>query len=85
MAGKREPEQRAAYFDAEGSPTEDPARAVRGEILEQDERGRRRRTWFLIEEVELKWLPVSEGAFLLWVLLALALLWVLLGLAFGLI
>jgi len=85
MAGKREPEQRVAYFDADGNRTEDPAQAVRGEILEQDSEGRRRRTWFLFEEVELKWLPVSEGAFLLWVLLALALIWVLLGLAFGLL
>jgi hypothetical protein len=38
-----------------------------------------------VEEVEIKWLPVSESAFLLWVLLALALIWVLIGLAFGLI
>ena len=85
MAEKREPEQRVAYFDAEGNPTQDPAQAVRGEVLEHDAHGRRRRTWFLIDEVELRWLPVSEGAFLLWVLLALALVWVLLGLAFGLI
>jgi hypothetical protein len=85
MAGKREPKQRVAYFDAEGNRTEDPAQAVRGEVVEQDVEGRRRRTWFLIDEVEIKWLPVSEGAFLLWVLLALALIWVLIGLVFGLI
>jgi hypothetical protein len=85
MAGKREPKQRVAYFDAEGNRTEDPAQAVRGEVVEQDVEGRRRRTWFLIHEVEIKWLPVSEGAFLLWVLLALALIWVLIGLVFGLI
>jgi hypothetical protein len=84
MAGKREPERQVAYFDAEGNRTADPAEAVRGEVLEQDAEGRRRRTWFLIDEVEIKWLPVSEGAFLLWVLLALALVWVLIGLAFGL-
>lgn len=83
MAGKRKPEERVAYFDAEGNPTDDPAQAVRGEVLEQDAEGRRRRTWFVFEEVELKWLPVSEGAFLLWVLLALALIWVLLGFLFG--
>ena len=47
--------------------------------------GRARRTWFFVKEVEIKWLPVSESAFLLWVLLALALIWVLIGLAFGLI
>ena len=82
---KREPKRRAAYFDAEGNRTEDPAHAVRGEIHEHDAEGRRRRTWFFLEEVEIKWLPVSEGAFLLWVLLALALIWVLIGLVFGLL
>jgi hypothetical protein len=83
MAGTRKPEQRVAYFDAEGQRVEDPAQAVRGEVLEQDAEGRRRRTWFVLEEVEFKWLPVSEGAFLLWVLLALVLIWALVGLAFG--
>ena len=83
MAGKREPERRVAYFDAEGNRIEDPAQAVRGEILEQDAEGRRRRTWFVLEEVEIKWLPVSEGGFLLWVLLALVLVWVLVGFALG--
>jgi len=83
MAGKRKPEQRVAYFDAEGKRTEDPAQAVRGEVIERDAEGRRRRTWFILEEVEIKWLPVSEGAFLLWVLLALVLIWVLLGFALG--
>jgi len=82
---KRELKRRVAYFDAEGNRTDDPARAVRGEIHEHDTEGRRRRTWFFLEEVEIKWLPVSEGAFLLWVLLALVLIWVVIGLAFGLI
>jgi len=82
---EREPKRRVAYFDAEGNRTEDPAQAVRGEIHEHDTEGRRRRTWFFLEEVEIKWLPVSEGAFLLWVLLALVLIWVLIGLALGLI
>jgi hypothetical protein len=90
MAGKRNVEQPPvpgpAYFDAEGNRTEDPAQAVRGEVVERDPKsGRTRRTWFLVKEVEIKWLPVSESAFLLWVLLALALIWVLIGLAFGLI
>ena len=90
MAGKRNVEQPAVpgpvYFDAEGNRTEDPAQAVRGEVVERDPKsGRTRRTWFLVKEVEIKWLPVSESAFLLWVLLALALIWVLIGLAFGLI
>jgi hypothetical protein len=74
------------YFDAEGNRTEDPAEAVRGEILEHDAQGRRaRRTWFFIEEMELKWLPVTESAFLLWVLVLLLGLWLLIGFAFGLI
>jgi hypothetical protein len=90
MAGKRHVEQPPVvgpvYFDAEGNRTEDPAQAVRGEVVERDPKaGRTRRTWFVVEEVEIKWLPVSESAFLLWVLLALMLIWVLVGLAFGLI
>jgi hypothetical protein len=90
MAGKRKVQQSpvpaAVYFDAEGNRTEDPAQAVRGEIVAHDPKaGRTRRTWFFIEEVEIKWLPVSESAFLLWVLVALLLTWVLIGLAFGLI
>jgi len=88
MAGKRAVEQPlllgTAYFDADGNRTEDPAQAVRGEVLEQDaENGRTRRTWFFLQEVEIKWLPVSESAFLLWVLLALAAIWVLIGVALG--
>jgi hypothetical protein len=76
----------ATYLDAEGNRTKDPARAVRGEVFEHDaERGRRRRTWFFIEEVEIKWLPVSESAFLLWVLVLLLALWLLIGFVFGLI
>ena len=88
MARKRNVEQPlllgTAYFDAEGNRTEDPAQAVRGEILEHDpEDGRTRRTWFHLQEVEITWLPVSESAFLLWVLLALAVVWVLIGVALG--
>lgn len=90
MARKRKlgrvPVLSRAYFDAEGNRTEDPAQAVRGEVVEHDPKaGRTKRTWFLVEEVEVKWLPVSESAFLLWVLLALLLTWVLIGLVFGLI
>jgi hypothetical protein len=90
MAEKRKAEQppvlATAYFDAEGNRTEDPAQAVRGEVLEQDAEGRRtRRTWFLLQEVEVKWLPVTESAFLLWVLLALVLFWAAIGVALGLI
>jgi hypothetical protein len=90
MAGKRKVQQPpvlgTAYFDAEGNRTDDPAQAVRGEILEHDaEEGRTRRTWFFLEEVEIKWLPVNESAFLLWVLLGLAVVWVAIGIALGLI
>jgi hypothetical protein len=41
-----------------------------------------RRIWFHLEEVELKWLRISEGAFLLWVLAALVLAWVIVALVF---
>jgi hypothetical protein len=45
----------------------------RAEILERPES--RRRIWFHVEDVELKWRPVSETAFLLWVLAGLVLVW----------
>jgi hypothetical protein len=66
----------AVYLDSEGNPTESPAAAVSGEIVETPEgEGPPRRTWFRFEEVELKWLPMSEAAFLLWVLALLVLAW----------
>jgi hypothetical protein len=40
---------------------------------------------FRIEEVEVSWLPVSESAFLLWVLVLLIALWLGLGVALGLV
>ena len=43
-----------------------------------------RRTWFRIEEVEIRWLPVGEVAFLLWVLILLLAVWLGIGLALGL-
>jgi hypothetical protein len=67
----------SVYLDAEGNRTDDPAKAVGGEIV--DERAEQdraaRRTWFSVKEVELPWLPVSEAAFLLWVLAALVFVW----------
>ena len=64
------------YLDAEGNRTDDPAKAVGGEIVERAEQDRpARRTWFSVKEVELSWLPVSEAAFLLWVLAALVFVW----------
>jgi hypothetical protein len=41
-----------------------------------------RRVWFLVEDVELRWLRISETAFLLWVLAALVLAWVVVALLF---
>ena len=52
----------------------------REEILERPEA--RRRLWFHVEDVELKWLPVSETAFLLWVLAGLVLVWLAVALVF---
>jgi hypothetical protein len=71
--------------DEHGRPTDDPARAVRGEIVGVDSAGRIRRAWFFTSQVKLDWLPVNESAFLLWVLVGLLGVWLLIGLAFGLI
>lgn len=73
-------------MDAEGRPTDDPEAAVSGEIAEYDAHGRlRRRTRFFLTERELPWLPVSEPAFLLWVLAALMVIWLVLGFVLRLI
>jgi hypothetical protein len=53
----------------DGKPTSDRQRAVR----------------FRVEQVEITWLPVSESAFLLWVLVVLLVVWVGLGMALGLV
>lgn len=66
----------SVYLDAEGNRTEDPGKAVSGEVVERAAENRPgKRTWFRVDEVELSWLPVSEAAFLLWVLAALVLVW----------
>lgn len=71
----------ASYTDAEGRATDDPAAAVRGEMVEYDAGGRmRRRTRFFLSEEDISWLPVSEAAFLVWVLVALVLIWAVIGL-----
>ena len=75
----------ALLFDADGNRTDDPSKAVRGEVVGSDAHGRPRRTWFFFEEVEIKWLPVNESAFLLWVLAALFGIWLVIGFALGLI
>jgi hypothetical protein len=74
------------YTDASGLPTDDPAAAVSGEITEFDAHGRaRRRTRFFLDDDALPWLPVSEPAFLLWVLAALIVAWLILGVILGLV
>jgi hypothetical protein len=75
------PAKAVAYTDAEGRATDDPAAAVRGEIVDYDAHGApARRTRFFFSERELPWLPISESAFLLWVLVALMAVWVVIGL-----
>lgn len=49
---------------------------MQGEILEPDRGAAPKRTWFLLDEVQIKWLPMSEGAFLLWVFVVLVAVWV---------
>ena len=71
--------------DEQGRRTDDPARAVRGEIVGVDSAGRIRRAWFFTSQAKLDWLPVNESAFLLWVLVGLLGVWLLIGLALGLI
>ena len=75
------PARAVAYTDAEGRATDDPAAAVQGEIVDYDAHGTpTRRTRFFLSERELPWLPISEPAFLLWVLVALMAVWVVIGL-----
>jgi hypothetical protein len=73
-----------SYVDAAGRATEDPAKAVSGEISEYDAQGSLRRTRFFLDRSELPWLPVSEPAFLLWVLVALLVVWAGIGLVLAL-
>ena len=54
--------------------------AARGEILEPPEAREGRRFWFQVEDVQLKWLPLGETAFLLWLLAALVLVWLVVAL-----
>ena len=68
------------YVDAAGRTTDDPALAVRGDVVEYDDHGRPlRRTRFFLDRSELPWLPVDEPAFLLWVLVALLMIWACIG------
>jgi hypothetical protein len=59
--------------------------AARGEILETPEARDGRRFWFQLEDVQVKWLPLSETAFLLWVLAGLVLVWLVVALVLVLV
>jgi hypothetical protein len=84
--GESQVRQTAYYLDRDGTPTDDPARAIRGEIIEYDARGRPlKRTWFFLDQVEIEWLPLSERAFLLWVLVFLLFVWFAIGVALKLV
>jgi hypothetical protein len=52
------------------------------ENLEQRPADAPRRIWFHVEDVELKWLRISEAAFLMWVLAGLVLAWLVAALLF---
>ena len=54
-------------------------RSTAREILEPREG---RRIWFHVQDLERKWLPISETAFLLWVLAGLVLVWLVVALVF---
>jgi hypothetical protein len=70
----------ARYGDHAAEASESPAAAVRMPIVEYDSRGRPvRRTRFFLAERELPWLPVSEPAFLLWVLAVFVVVWLFIG------
>ena len=83
MARKRDTsrgDKTVVYVDAAGKRTDDPAQAVSGEVAEYvDHDHRLRRTKFFLDRSELPWLPVSEGAFLLWVLAVLIVVWASIG------
>lgn len=80
------PAPNVVYVDADGLPTDDAAVAAAGEITEFDAHGQpRRRTRFFLDDDALPWLPVSEPAFLLWVLVALIGIWLVVGVILGLV
>jgi hypothetical protein len=70
----------AGYGAHEADGSDNPAAAVRVPAVEYDSRGRPvRRTRFFLAERELPWLPVSEPAFLLWVLAVFVVVWLFIG------
>jgi hypothetical protein len=69
-----------AYIDAQGQLTREPRLATRGEIVEYDAHGQPRwRTPFVVGESRVRPLPVSEAAFLVWVLVGLIAVWLAIG------
>jgi hypothetical protein len=78
---RSERKRSVSYRDAAGRPTDNPAEAVEGEVIEYGaHRQPVRRARFFLSRSELPWLPVSEPAFLLWVLALLFIVWVAIGL-----
>jgi hypothetical protein len=70
----------ARYSGHEAEASDNPAAAVSVPVAEYDSRGRPvRRTRFFLAERELPWLPVSEPAFLLWVLAVFVVVWLFIG------
>ena len=79
--GKAEKGTETRLYDVEGRLTSDPARAAEGEVVELDEQlDIVQRSWFRVEWIEFRWLPVSEPAFLLWVLALFVAAWVVVAL-----
>jgi len=77
--------KRVSYVDSDNQRTDDPDRAVGGEVAEYDDHGRvLRRTRFFLDRSELPWLPVGESAFLLWVAAALVVVWICIGIVLSL-
>lgn len=75
-----------SLVDAEGNPTDDVRRAVAGALVEYDAGSERTRgAWFRLEQMEIRWLPVGEAAFLLWVLVLLLAVWLGIGVALGIV
>jgi hypothetical protein len=86
ISSSEDPRKVTSFVDAEGKPTDDPRQAVRGEFVDFDPKSKQtQRTWFRLEQVEIRWLPVSESAFLLWVLVLLLGVWLGIGVALGLV
>jgi hypothetical protein len=70
----------ARYGDHEAEANENPAAAVHAPVVRYDSQGRSaRRTRFFLAEREIPWLPVSEPAFLLWVLALFVVVWLSIG------